>query len=61
MIAKRDMGREIRSVAFDGEGTLIAVGCRDGQISLVTYSPDEKKLTDVYKSRERSAAIICIK
>ncbi|CAF1543885.1 unnamed protein product, partial [Adineta ricciae] len=61
LIAKRDMGREIRSVAFDGEGTLIAVGCRDGQISLVTYSPEEKKLTDVYKSRERSAAIICIK
>ncbi|UJR29986.1 hypothetical protein I4U23_017533 [Adineta vaga] len=61
LVVKRDMGKEIRSVAFDGEGTLIAVGCKDGQISLVTFSAEEKKLTDVYKSRERSAAIVCIK
>jgi len=55
------MGKEIRSVAFDGEGTSIAVGCKDGQISLLIFSPEEKKLTDVFKTRERSAAILCIK
>lgn len=60
-MAKRDMGKEIRSVAFDSDGTLIAVGCKDGQISLVTFSAEEKKLVDVHKTRERSAAILCIK
>ncbi|CAF4349901.1 unnamed protein product, partial [Adineta steineri] len=61
-IAKRDMGKEIRSVSFDCDGTLIAVGFKDGQISLVDFSMEKKSLTDGNKkTRERNAAITCIR
>jgi len=55
------MGKEIRSVAFDCEGTLLAVGFKDGQISLVEFSMEKKSLNDVYKTRERNAAITCVR
>ncbi|CAF0858738.1 unnamed protein product [Adineta steineri] len=61
-IAKRDMGKEIRSVSFDCDGTLLAVGFKDGQISLVDFSMEKKSLTDGNKkTRERNAAITCIR
>jgi hypothetical protein len=55
------MGKEIRSVAFDCEGTSLAVGFKDGQISLVEFSMEKKSLNDVHKTRERNAAITCVK
>ena len=55
------MGREIRSVSFNGQGTLLAVGFRDGLISLVTFSAEKKELTDVAKTRERNSPITCIR
>lgn len=55
------MGKEIRSISFDGKGNLIAVGFKDGQISLVVFSKDNKDLDDVFKTRERNAAIVCIR
>ena len=53
------MGKEIRSVSFSGDGESLAVGFRDGQISFVRFA--EKKLTDVSKTRERNAAITCVR
>jgi WD40 repeat protein len=55
------MGKEIRSVSFDCEGNLLAVGFKDGQISLVEFSMEKKTLTDVIKTRERNAPIVCIR
>jgi hypothetical protein len=55
------MGKEIRSVSFDAEGTLLAVGFKDGQISLVGFSIEKKELPDIAKSRERNAAITCVR
>jgi hypothetical protein len=55
------MGNEIRSVSFDAEGTLIAVGFKDGQISLMRFSLENAQLTDAYKTRERNAAILCVR
>lgn len=55
------MGKEIRSVAFDAEGTLLAVGFKDGQIALIEFSFENKKLTDITKTRERNAAITCVR
>ncbi|UJR16486.1 hypothetical protein I4U23_003389 [Adineta vaga] len=59
-VARRDMGKEVRSVSFDTEGTLLAVGFKDGQISLVKFSIETRTLTDLQKTRERNAAIACI-
>lgn len=55
------MGKEIRSVAFDIEGTLLAVGFKDGQISLVSFSMEKKELNDLAKTRERNAPITCVR
>ena len=55
------MGKEIRSISFDAEGNLIAVGSKDGQINLVAFNETKKELDDVFKTRERNAAIICIR
>jgi hypothetical protein len=55
------MGKEIRSVSFDAEGTLLAVGFKDGQISLLAFSMEKKELTDIAKTRERNAAITCVR
>jgi hypothetical protein len=60
-VVKRDMGKEIRSVSFDAEGTLLAVGFKDGQISLIAFSVEQKSLSDVVKTRERNAPIVCIR
>ena len=55
------MGKEIRSVSFDDEGRLLAVGFKDGQISLVEFSMEKKTLIDIVKTRERNAPIVCIR
>jgi WD40 repeat protein len=55
------MGKEIRSVSFDVEGTLLAVGFKDGQISLVSFSMEKKELIDLAKTRERNAPITCVR
>jgi hypothetical protein len=55
------MGKEIRSVSFDVEGTLLAVGFKDGQISLVGFSMEKKELNDLAKTRERNAPIVCVR
>jgi len=60
-VAKRDMGKEIRSISFDIEGNLLAVGFRDGQISLVAFSSENGKLEDRAKTRERNAPILCVR
>ncbi|CAF0987237.1 unnamed protein product [Adineta ricciae] len=60
-VARRDMGKEVRSISFDGDGTLLAVGFKDGQISLVEFSREKRSLTDIQKTRERNAAITCIR
>ena len=51
----------MRSISFDAEGTLLAVGFKDGQISLVEFSKEKGSLTDIQKTRERNAAITCIR
>jgi WD40 repeat protein len=61
LVIKRDMGNEIRSVSFDSEGTLLAVGFKDGQISLLGFSAENKQFTDLHKTRERCAAITCVR
>jgi hypothetical protein len=61
LLVKRDLGNLIQSVSFDAEGTLIAVGFKDGQISLMHFSLEDKQLTDAFKTRERNAAILCIR
>lgn len=55
------MGKEIRSISFNVQGTLIAVGFKDGLISLVSLSVEKRELIDVAKTRERSAPITCIR
>lgn len=55
------MGKEIRSVSFDAEGNHIVVGFKDGQISLLVFSEEKRELHDVFKTRERNAAIVCIR
>jgi WD40 repeat protein len=55
------MGKEIRSVSFDGDGTLIAVGFKDGQISLLGFSIEKKEFSDIFKTRERAVGITCIR
>ncbi|CAF1609867.1 unnamed protein product [Rotaria magnacalcarata] len=61
LIVKRDMGKEIRSVSFDPSGDILAVGYKDGQISLVNFSIDKKELIEARKTRERNAAILCVR
>ena len=61
MIVKRNMGKGIRSVSFDVEGNSLAVGFKDGQISLVNFSIETKGLTEIDKTRERNAAITCVR
>ncbi|CAF3682759.1 unnamed protein product [Rotaria sp. Silwood1] len=61
LVIKRDMGKEIRSVSFDVEGTLLAIGFKDGQIGLVGFSKEKKELIGVDKTRERNAAITCVR
>ncbi|CAF3456731.1 unnamed protein product [Rotaria socialis] len=61
LIVKRDMGKEIRSVSFDPSGDILAVGYKDGQISLVNFSIDKKELIETRKTRERNAAILCVR
>lgn len=55
------MGKEIRSVSFNPDGSLIAVGFKEGQISLVKFSVENRTLTEIDKTRERNAAILCIR
>jgi hypothetical protein len=58
LIAKRALGKEIRSVSFNNQGSLIAVGFIDGQISLLKFTLDNRQLSDMFKTRERNASII---
>ncbi|CAF5129730.1 unnamed protein product, partial [Rotaria sp. Silwood1] len=37
LVIKRDMGKEIRSVSFDVEGTLLAIGFKDGRIGFCCF------------------------
>ena len=55
------MGKEIRSVSFNVDGTMLAVGFKDGQISLVKFSAEKKELLDKLKTRERNAPITCVR
>ncbi|CAF1210286.1 unnamed protein product [Rotaria sordida] len=61
LLVKRDMGKEIRSISFNPDGNLLAVGFKDGQVSLVNYSVENKELTEIIKTRERNAAILCVR
>ncbi|CAF2961159.1 unnamed protein product [Rotaria sp. Silwood2] len=61
LIVKVDMKKEIRSVSFNPDGNLLAVGFTDGQISLVTYSLENKQLVETTKTRERNTAILCLR
>ena len=61
MLVKRDMGKEVRSVAFNVDGTLLAVGFKDGQISLVKFTAEKKELLDKLKTRERNVPITCVR
>jgi hypothetical protein len=55
------MGKEIRSLSFDSEGTLLAVGFKDGQIAILQFSLEKKALEDLAKTRERNTAITCVR
>lgn len=61
MVTRRNMGKEIRSVSFDAEGNHLVVGFKDGQISLLVFSEEKRELSDIFKTRERNAAILCIR
>ncbi|CAF1944366.1 unnamed protein product [Rotaria magnacalcarata] len=61
LVVRRDMGKAIRSISFHADGNLLAVGFQDGQISLVGFSKEKKELTEIDKTRERNAAIVCVR
>lgn len=55
------MDQGIRSVSFRGDGNVLAVGFKDGQVSLVTFSRGNEDLPELDKTRERSTPILCVR